>query len=80
MPRQSFPVVQLTRPSPVNITSKSYHMNEERLADTGAAASIFLWLTSRALEWMPILQAISLIVAITAGALAAMYHARKLNQ
>jgi hypothetical protein len=44
------------------------------LADAGAASSIFLWFTSHALEWMPILQALSLLVAIAAGCAAAYYH------
>jgi hypothetical protein len=51
----------------------------ERLADAGAASSFFLWITSHALQWMPILQALSLIVAIIAGILAAAFHIKKLR-
>lgn len=50
----------------------------ERIADAGALSSIFIWLTSHALEWMPILQAASLMVAIVAGSLAALFHLKKL--
>lgn len=46
----------------------------ERMADAGAVASGFLWLTSVALKWMPILQALSFIVAIVAGICAIYYH------
>lgn len=54
-------------------------MNDpERLADAGAATSVFLWLTSHALQWTPILQAVSLLVAIVAGMLAAIWHLKKL--
>lgn len=51
----------------------------ERLADVGAASSGFLWLTSHILQWMPVLQALSLIVAIIAGILAAVFHIKKLR-
>jgi hypothetical protein len=51
----------------------------ERLADAGAASSFFLWITSHALQWMPILQALSLIDAIIAGILAAAFHIKKLR-
>lgn len=50
----------------------------ERIADAGAVSSIFLWFTSHALQWMPILQAVSFIVAIIAGSLAAIFHMKKL--
>ena len=53
-------------------------MDHEKLADTSAAASFFLWLTSHALEWMPVLQAASLVVAIIAGLFAAAYHLKRL--
>jgi hypothetical protein len=55
-------------------------MSHERLADAGAAASLGLWLTSLALEWIPVLQALSLIVAIVAGILAGAYHLKRLMQ
>jgi hypothetical protein len=50
----------------------------EKAADIGAASSVFLWLTAHALEWIPILQAISLFVAIIAGVLASAFHVKKL--
>lgn len=52
--------------------------SSERIADAGALSSIFIWLTSHALQWMPILQAASLLVAIVAGTLAAIFHLKKL--
>lgn len=50
----------------------------ERVADAGAVSSIFIWLTSHALQWMPILQAVSLMVAIVAGTFAIVFHIIKL--
>lgn len=50
----------------------------ERIADAGMFTSFFFWLVGRALEWMPILQAASFIVAIVAGTLAVTVHLVKL--
>lgn len=54
--------------------------NKELLADAGAASSIFLWLVSHALEWLPIVQFLSLTVSIIAGTFAALYHLGKLTE
>jgi len=52
--------------------------NSERVADVGFLSSIFLWVTSHMLDWVPILQVVSLAVAIIAGSLAAVVHGFKI--
>ncbi len=51
-----------------------------KAADTAAIGSWLLWLSSYALQWIPILQALSLIVAIIAGGCAAYYHLTRANK
>lgn len=51
----------------------------ERLADMGAAGSILAWLSSVAVQTLPIVQWIAGIVAILAGLCAAYYHLKKAN-
>ena len=46
----------------------------EKLADTAAATSISMWIISHALEWMPVLQAVSLAIGIIAGILGAVVY------
>lgn len=55
-------------------------MSVEKIADAGACTSILLCVSAKALEWMPILQALSLFVAIVAGVFAICVHLKKLLQ
>lgn len=55
-------------------------MNQDRLADIGAAGSIIAWLASLATATMPIVQWLAGVVAIVAGACAAWYHWRKIRE
>lgn len=50
------------------------------MADISAGGSLFLWATSHALQWMPVLQAVSLFVAIVAGVFAICVHLKRLMQ
>lgn len=55
-------------------------MNQERLADIGAAGSIVAWLASVATATMPIVQWLAGVSAIVAGVCAACYHWRKVRE
>lgn len=52
-------------------------LDSTRLADAGAATSIVAWLSSIAVQALPIIQLIAGVVAIVAGVLAARYHWKK---
>lgn len=52
-------------------------MNHERLADLGAVGSVLAWLSSIAVETLPIIQWLAGAVAIFAGLCAAWYHIKK---
>lgn len=51
--------------------------NHERVADVAAGTGWILWLTSHALELMPILQFLSLLAAIAASIAATIYYIRR---
>lgn len=51
--------------------------HHERAADAAAAGGWILWLTSHALELMPILQFLSLLAAIAASIAATIYYIKR---
>lgn len=55
-------------------------MTPERLADAGAAGSVLAWLSSLAVQTLPIVQWLAGVVAIIAGLCAAYYHVKKVRQ
>jgi putative flippase GtrA len=52
-------------------------VNQERLADFGAAGSIVAWVSSMAVQTLPIVQWLAGVAAIVAGLCAAYYHIRR---
>ena len=57
---------------------RSMHQHSSRVADAAAATSAFGWLASWATHALPIIQAISGIVAICAGLFEIAYHWKRL--
>ena len=55
-------------------------MTSERIADAGAAGSVLAWLSSLAVQTLPIVQWLAGVVAIIAGICAAYYHVKKTRQ
>jgi len=51
--------------------------HQERAADAAVASGWLLWLTSHALQWMPVLQFISLLAAIAASIAATIYYTKR---
>jgi hypothetical protein len=51
----------------------------ERVADAAVAGGWLLWLTSHALELMPLLQFASLLAAIAASVAATLYYIKRRN-
>lgn len=49
----------------------------ERAADAAAAGGWVLWITSHALQWMPVLQFLSLLAAIAASIAATIYYTKR---
>lgn len=56
----------------------SMHQHSTRVADAAAATSAFGWVASWATDALPIIQALSGIVAIVAGLFAIAYHWKRL--
>jgi hypothetical protein len=53
-------------------------MNDhERFADAAAASGWVLWFTSHALQWMPVVQFVSLLAAMAASIAATLYYIKK---
>jgi hypothetical protein len=55
-------------------------MNSERIADVAAAGSFIGWLSSVAVQTLPIIQWLAGLAAIVAGLAAAYYHIQKARQ
>jgi hypothetical protein len=55
-------------------------MNSERIADFAAAGSVVGWLSSVAVQTLPIIQWLAGVVAIVAGLAAAYYHIKNARQ
>lgn len=51
--------------------------HEDRVADAAAAGGWVLWATSHALQWMPVVQFISLLAAIAASIAATIYYLKR---
>lgn len=56
----------------------SAQQHGQRVADAAAATSAFGWVASWATDALPIIQAVSGIVAIVAGCFAIAYHYRRI--
>lgn len=51
--------------------------HQERMADAAAASGWVLWITSHAMQWMPVVQFVSLLAAIAASIAATLYYIKK---
>lgn len=54
-------------------------MNHERAADAAAASGWIFWLASHALDWTPVLHALSLAVSILASIAALIYYISRIR-
>jgi len=51
--------------------------SSERAADAATAGGWILWLSSHALQWMPVVQFLSLLAAIAASIAATIFYIKK---
>jgi hypothetical protein len=51
--------------------------HEERAADAAVAGGWVLWISSHAMQWMPVVQFISLLAAIAASIAATIYYLKR---
>lgn len=52
---------------------------QEKFADTATATGWTMFLVSHALEWVPVLQFVSLLVSIVASIAAIVYYVRRIK-